>query len=876
MVARALCRVIHCRKCTAMKIEREARPARKHSPDSACSKGGIRQRPWLLWATVGLSLWTSLGGALPDGYETIYLTPAAPPEVRQAAEMLAERLEATFGERPRIRRLPLIGGKGIRIGPEPESPNFDRDSLTDEISLRRDARGLALTGSDTSSTFVAVARFIESALGWHYFAPGALGMERLDTPPAPPPLKGPHEQLLLEKADWISRNPWPLNGPGGGPDWRAWHGLRERFQYNHTLHRTVVPADFKEHPDWFAKDVDGQPMRPPFAHPHAYNDHPDLTSDGVRARVLERTTLALETAWQGRLLGSGTPTTYPPVTITSGSASVSVSLGDSFVFGNYPSEYPWNPAGYDRRWPDWSNHVFSYSNFLAEELTRFWEQSTGRPPLYIGALSYLVWENVPDFAVHPAIVPYLTFDRSQWYDPQARQDDLARVEAWDGAGTKLTGTWDYLFSDGFIIPRSLTGIVATSIPALHERGVDAYFSQVGAVWPFDAQVNWLTARLLWDSGVDPDRLLDLFYAEYFGPAAEPMRKFFEEAEAIWMATEGRGWWLRYWRDPFQAALWSPAQLMAAETLLDKAARAAEAAEAADSESLQDPERFVRRVAATSQVFALTRLFLEYQWLQWRLQEALDGPASAEILRLAADNAERCLQLRKQMKAKSTEVGLAATGAGPIRDLSWVFRYDTVGAAVAALLIEADRLGWRADDPARQQLNKAMEQWIREQGLQGMPVTTKPVEMLFDRDLRHSNDRRIWHHQFMDAEGASISNMDGAGFAVESIRRGHIYQLFRAEPGVFYLGQAGVTTEQSPSGEVHIRIDFFDTGHQLIRESPRARIHPAIGWQRQLLHCLGQAPPEAAYGRLMIRFFEMDPGSRAAVDSVSVRRLDLNP
>ena len=232
-------------------------------------------------------------GTLPDGYERIVLSRQTTEAVETAAGQLANLLEETYGERPQLRRATLSGGpRGIHIGPGLQHPAFDDDPLTDEVVVERTARGLEIHGSDNSSTITAVFRFEEYFLGWRYFQPGELGLERLDNPPQPTDLEGPHEVLLVEKAAFLSRNPFFKRSFANGPDWRLWHGLRERFGFNHSLHKVVPPDQFEDHPEWFAKNRSGQPVPQPYPYPHGYNHHPDLSHPGLRQQVAGQTLAA--------------------------------------------------------------------------------------------------------------------------------------------------------------------------------------------------------------------------------------------------------------------------------------------------------------------------------------------------------------------------------------------------------------------------------------------------------------------------------------------------------------------------------------------------------------------------------------------------------
>ncbi|MGC9451824.1 MAG: DUF4838 domain-containing protein [Oceanipulchritudo sp.] len=823
-----------------------------------------------------LSLHQPALAGLPEGYASLYLSPHASPGVRAAAGDLADFMERTFGQRPDVRREPLFRmGMGIRIGPSPGHPAFDTDPLTDQILVERGSRGLEIHGADNPSTVFAVYRFIEEGLGWRYYQPDPGGLERLDSPPDPPASKGPGETILLETAGFHSRNPYPSIGRSGkAVDWANWHGVRERFVYNHSLHGIITPEEFGEHPDWFAKDENGEPMDPPFPHAHGYNDHPDLTHTEVRQRVIERTIEALRKA-----LASGKPSFrekgYPPVRILPGMVSTSLSLGDSYIFGHFPDSYQWAPGEYFRRWPDWSNHVFAYTNAIAGTILDAWEHglrpSPEKPDLFLGALSYLNWEDVPDFPVHSSIVPYLTFDRSQWYDPAARADDLELVGKWATKGTKVLGTWDYLFGYGFLMPRSLSHIVSESIPALHKRGVRAYFCQVASLWPFDSHTSWLATRLLWNPEADAEALLDEFFREFFGPAAPEMRAFFDAAEAVWMNQPGRGWWLRFWKSPWQATLWNETELEELEGHLDRAMAACRIRPGAAREDGLSPTRFAERVGRTSELFGLTRIFVRYESLSWELQTMPLEQAGRELAGSALALAREALQARKILIARTAEVVGGNPLAARASDLEWIFLYDTLGSSIAAIGRRLKELG---DAEGQQEARALMAEWIRLEDGSALPDFTRNENILWDTDFSLVEDPRYWLWHSLDAEGMEMSVPGGdAGFRAEGVRRGNIFQLFQARPGRFYLGKLLLEADLPDSAEAYIRLDFFSGEHELLGETRRARMAPTgKHGTRQILRALGKAPENTAYGRIFIRFYEMDPGVQA--DLFEVRVLDL--
>jgi hypothetical protein len=207
------------------------------------------------------------------------------------------------------------------------------------------------------------------------------------------------------------------------------------------------------------------------------------------------------------------------------------------------------------------------------------------------------------------------------------------------------------------------------------------------------------------------------------------------------------------------------------------------------------------------------------------------------------------------------------------DLEWVFRYDSLGANMAR--IRANLVERFPDERAVAALDALLSDWATTQGLDWNPAqNATPVQVLNDRRFTQVDNPRIWHRQFMDSENMSQRARKAPdGFAAKDVRRGHLYQLFAANPGDWYLGEVNVQTRQSLTGEVYIRVDFFNKDHALLAESRRGRIAPVeTAGPVQTVRALMQAPPETAYGRLFIRFYEMDPGSEAELNSASVLQL----
>ena len=77
-----------------------------------------------------------------------------------------------------------------------------------------------------------------------------------------------------------------------------------------------------------------------------------------------------------------------------------------------------------RERPDYSNLVFTFMNRAADELSRT------HPQKYLGALAYYWAENAPDFRLNPQVIPFLTADRAQGYDPKFWKEEMDLQERW--------------------------------------------------------------------------------------------------------------------------------------------------------------------------------------------------------------------------------------------------------------------------------------------------------------------------------------------------------------------------------------------------------------------------------------------------------------
>ncbi len=433
----------------------------------------------------------------------------------------------------------------------------------DNVGWCADEGRFVIAGSDAGATPLAVSLFMQRELGVRWWIPGELGE---DIPSREIPEASDIGRTIM-RPSFYSREMYGLRGSDG----RAWgvHNLlRGHISMNHALPYLLGKDVAKQHPDWFPA-FSGRPFDP--ATWKGQLPHPVFTNPEAAHKV------------------AGDAIAY--FDKNPGKPTFSISPADNGLFGDLDTyEGLVDNKNLFRRKLDYSNAVFTFYNAVAKEC------GVVHPERYLGALAYSFYENVPDFPVEPNILPFITADRSQWYDADFRVQDLALVRKWAARGPQIIGTWDYYYGHPFMVPRPMLGVVKESLPALHEAGVRAFFCELMPRWGFDAPKAWIAARLLWDAGADPVALEKEFFEGYFGPAAEPMLRFYEDCGAIWNAQPGPAQWIKYYGDADQALLCTAADLRRLRSHVDAAL------------SLELDRRQRERVLLVADALALTERF----------------------------------------------------------------------------------------------------------------------------------------------------------------------------------------------------------------------------------------------------------------------------
>ena len=380
--------------------------------------------------------------------------------------------------------------------------------------------------------------------------------------------------------------------------WAWQNNFRRQFHVNHNAHRFLVNAQMETNPEWFpliqgkrTPLSGGKGPNPNYAHP-GFADHvaglaetyleENLNSKSFRLSVTDSLKFDESDLTQGII----EPLTYfrgrPDYSnlVFLFANRVAANLFDKDretetqdTFNLKPATCPLPPSTSNQQ-PSTFNlqssitskkFLTSYAYYWAENVPS-WVHLDGEQgnqnPTHAGTLNKPSTKNKKQKTkneferIHPNVIPFLTSDRAQWWDPEYKQKDQDLIRRWSKAGSAFIGGRDYYMGEGFI-PRVYPRLAAESIQFMAKHNTRAFYAEGNPIWGFDAPTYWLAAQMLHDPRQGPEGLLTGFYQEMYGPAAKAMQAFFDRCEEIWMNQPGEARWIKYWREPSQLEVYPP-------------------------------------------------------------------------------------------------------------------------------------------------------------------------------------------------------------------------------------------------------------------------------------------------------------------------------
>lgn len=147
------------------------------------------------------------------------------------------------------------------------------------------------------------------------------------------------------------------------------------------------------------------------------------------------------------------------------------------------------------------------------------------PPHMIGVLAYGDVAAPPtDIVLPDNVVVSVTGSDSA----KGGGDDLLRWKQ----RARHTNAYEYLPGNGYWFPNFPFRIMQQNVKFFRDANAMGYWAMTYPMWPFDGPKMYINSHLLWNPDLDIDAALQRYCVAAFGPAGDPMARFYKRWAAI--------------------------------------------------------------------------------------------------------------------------------------------------------------------------------------------------------------------------------------------------------------------------------------------------------------------------------------------------------
>ncbi len=512
------------------------------------------------------------------------------------------------------------------------------------------------------------------------------------------------------------------------------------------------------------------------------------------------------------------------------------------------------------------------------------------PGRYVSCIAYSRVETPPTYVKLPRnVYVVITQDVAQWHDPAYKRADQEFAADW-AKRVGAFGAYDYTGLT-WLLPRVYPHLMAESLQFYDRIGAVAVTNEAYPTWWYAGPMMYLRAKIMWNPSLDPDAVLDEFYAGFFGPAAKPMKRLYEVMERCLMKPRPGRWFEGLGSVIQQLELWTPQDLADCRAALAEAERLAAgrprcAARVAfvgkglnfvgqvmeEYWQAQRVERLAgdRNVSAREMQAAALKLIeltrrREDTWRRIRNDRLLSG-----IYKAIDERFHRRWASWETYLSKCARLGLAAcAGADGRLDPARLRRLLAVLPKGDARR-EVEGMLWAAEHPdaANRCRNPGFEAVSaagpRPQGVDWVSTHCPPG---WSKWALHKETRpRLTWEARGGRNGSRCVRLRGAENAC-------FIQTLPVRPGERYFASVFVRTEGGPKAYAQLRIQWKDAdGKWVWRAAPR--IAQAAGGARgwRLLPLVFVVPQGVSRAVVLLAAFDQSPADSAWFDDARVVRL----
>ncbi len=815
----------------------------------------------LLW--IGTAVWHA--GALGWGADPIRMIEGGRPraavvipagsddQTRLAAELLAGYVKRSSGA------VLTIGEEGapedpakpvtIYVGPCDYVKTLvaDLGQLDDDGFVIRgvDHQHVVIAGPTPYGTEFGVCEFLERYLGVRWLMPGPHG----DDVPRRQTIELPIEEVRREPA-FFSRLFSGLQGEAQAT-WARRNRMHGRVLFHHNLHRLFPPETYtKSHPHFFPLR-NGRRYFPPTNNTHGWQ--PCFSAQGIVDEAIKNICRHFDENPQATSYSLG-------VVDSSGHCECPDCRAEDSGEKNFLG----------RR--DVSDRYYGWCNRVVEGVL---ERHPGK---LFGCLAYSEVAQPPSrVKVHPRIIPYMTYDRMKWIDPEIRAEG-ERITKWWQQMSPTVGWYDYIYGSAYCLPRVWFHHMAGYYRFGYEHGVRALYAEAYPNWGEGPKL-YVSLKLQWDPYRDVDELLRDWYVRAVGnDAADDLAAYYAHWEDFWTRRILESQW--FTKSGQYLRFYDPAYL-------------ADVTEADVTKSRALLERVVQKAGTPDQKARAGLLMLAFEYYE-ASAVAYSGNRKAEqrVIRTEADalgvldHGERCLRMAK----KRQKLALEQFPKHPelLRQIDFNRRPQLRGDGWGAGLL------WRAFD----WVDKSQAVRRRVGDLAGSPVASvslqaKTMLLLTDRTSQPVSKNPSfedpegkwpaqWSRWVKWGAGTKTASPKAArtgtlGVLCQGLKRGGPHQTVEVTPGR-YAAVAYVRIPQAPEGDATIELSITpldENGQNLPAISSTIRA-AACDWTR--IATAGEIPAtidgrKVAKVRLIVIVDGFEADEEVHLDDVAMFRID---
>ena len=439
---------------------------------------------------------------------TIVVPADADEQAQKTAALLAEYVKKSSGA-----ELPVATEATPEAAQHPVAIYLGPCAYTRGLGLgidKLDADGFVIRGVDPAHLVIAgptpygtefgVCEFLERYMGVRWLMPGPDG----EDVPAHATIDVPLGEVRQEPA-FFSRLFSGLQGSAQGT-WARRNRMHGRVSFHHNLIRLFPPETYvKTHPSFFPIRK-SERFLPATNSTHGWQ--PCFSADGMVEEAVKNICRYFDE--------------HPDVP--------SYSLGVNDSSGHCECEKCQAQDTGEKNFlgrRDVSDRYFAWCNRVIEGVLK------KHPDKVFGCLAYSEVAQPPTrVKVHPRMIPYMTYDRMKWVDPELRATGEEMTKQWHAASPTV-GWYDYIYGAAYCVPRVWFHHMGRYYRFGHANGVRALYAEAYPNWGEGPKL-YVSLKLQWNPYQDVDELLRDWYVRCVGPdAADDLAAYYALWEDFW-------------------------------------------------------------------------------------------------------------------------------------------------------------------------------------------------------------------------------------------------------------------------------------------------------------------------------------------------------